>query len=61
LIKGISPGYDQTIIERIQQTSRNWKPALFKGKPVQAQLLYEVKYLPSLAPGSPNRRPGIRD
>jgi hypothetical protein len=61
LIKGISAGYDQTVIERIQQTSKNWKPALFKGKPVQAQLLYEVKYLPSLAPGSPNRRPAKMD
>ena len=61
LEKGMSPEYDKTIMERIQKTSGSWKPAYFKGQPVQTQLSYEVKYLPSLTPGSPIRRPALRD
>lgn len=51
LVKGIAPEYDRTIMEQLQKTSGRWKPATFKGKPIQTQLFYEVKYLPSLAPG----------
>ncbi|MBO9567174.1 MAG: energy transducer TonB, partial [Niastella sp.] len=50
VVKSISPEYDRTIIERIQKTTKKWKPAYFKGKPVQTQLTYEVKYLPSIVP-----------
>jgi len=55
LVNGVSAEHDRTIMERIQKTSKTWKPAYFKGKPIQTQLFFEVKYLPSLAPGMPNR------
>jgi hypothetical protein len=61
LVKGMAPGHDKDVMERIQKTSKNWKPAYFKGQPIQTQLLYEVKFLPSIVPGGRINRPGLRN
>lgn len=59
LVKALFPGHDQEVMERIQKTSKSWKPAYFKGQPVQTQFLYEVRLLASLAPGNRISRPTL--
>ena len=61
LVKGMAPGHDKEVLERIQKTSKNWKPAYFKGQPIQTQLLFEVKFLPSIVPAGRISRPNLRN
>lgn len=47
IVKGITEGFDNEIIKQLLKTSKNWKPAYFKGKPIQTQMFYDIKYLDS--------------
>jgi hypothetical protein len=45
---GISDGFDAEVIKKITATSKDWTPAVFKGEPVQSQMIYTIKYLDSI-------------
>jgi len=45
--KGISEGFDAEVIRKLKATSKDWTPAVFKGEPVQTQMIYTIKYLDS--------------
>jgi hypothetical protein len=48
--KGITGGFDAAVTKQLLKTSKNWTPAHFKGKPVQTEMMYEIKYLDALTP-----------
>lgn len=50
IVKGITDGFDKEVIKQLLKTSKDWQPAYFKGKPIQTQMVYEIKYLDSLVP-----------
>ena len=50
VVKGIKPDFDAEIVKQLKKTSKKWKPAYFKGAPVQTQMFYDIKYLDSLTP-----------
>ena len=50
ILKGITEGFDKEIATQLSKTSKDWHPAYFKGKSIQTQILYEIKYLNSLTP-----------
>jgi hypothetical protein len=52
IIKGITDGFNNEIIKQLMKASKDWKPAYFKGRPIQTQTVYEIKYLNSLTPFS---------
>jgi TonB-like protein len=58
LVKGMAPGHDKEVMERIQKSSKSWKPAFYKGQPIQTRFLFEVKFLPSLIRNQ-SGRPGL--
>jgi hypothetical protein len=50
VVKGIKKDFDAEIVKQLKKTSKKWKPAYFKGVPVQTQMFYDIKYLDSLTP-----------
>lgn len=48
IVKGITEGFDNEIMKQLQKTSKNWRPAYFKSKPIQTEMFYEIKFLDSL-------------
>ena len=48
LIKGIIDGFDNNIIKQLQATSKAWKAAMYKSKPIQTEMFFEIKYLDSI-------------
>ena len=48
----IAEGYDAEVIKNLLKTSKDWKPAYYKGKPVATQMCYDIKYLKSTTPFS---------
>jgi hypothetical protein len=55
VIKGITEGFDREITKQLLNTSKDWKPAYFRGKPIQTQMYYDIKYLDSLTPFNPGK------
>ncbi len=49
---GITHGFDAEVKRQLEKTSKDWKPAQFKGSPVQVEMAYEIKYLGGLSPFS---------
>ena len=52
VIKGITEGFDREITKQLLATSKKWKPAYFQGKPIQTEMVYDIKYLDSLTPSN---------
>jgi Gram-negative bacterial TonB protein C-terminal len=48
--KSIMKSFDETVVKSILKTSKKWTPALFKGVSIQTQMVYEIRYLDSIAP-----------
>lgn len=48
ILKGIVEGYDQMLVEQLIKTSRMWRPAMYKNKPIQTQLFYKIEFLDSI-------------
>jgi len=48
VIKGITEGFDASVIGQLKKTSGSWTPATFQGKPIQSQLIFDIKYLDSI-------------
>lgn len=48
IVKGITDGFDDAVKKSLLKTSKDWKPAYFKGQPIQTQMFYDIKYLKSL-------------
>jgi hypothetical protein len=48
--KGITEGFDAAVTKQLLKSSKHWTPARFKGKPIQAEMIYEIKYLDALTP-----------
>jgi hypothetical protein len=48
ILKGIIEGYAQNVVRELKKTSKHWRPATYKGAPVQTKFYYEVKFLDSL-------------
>lgn len=48
VLNGISGGFDAEVINKLKMTSKKWVPAVYKGQPVQTQMLYSIKYLDSI-------------
>lgn len=49
---GLAEGFDAETVKNLLKTSKDWKPAYYKGKPVATQIHYDIKYLPSSVPHS---------
>jgi hypothetical protein len=50
IINGLTEGFNEAFTRNLSKTSKNWKPAFYKGKPIQTQMSYEIKYLDSIVP-----------
>lgn len=50
IIKGIFEGFNNEIIKQLNKTSKKWRPAYFRGKPIQTEMFYEIRYLNSPVP-----------
>lgn len=50
IVNGITEAFDGEIIKQLNKTAKDWKPAYYKGDPIQTQMFYEIKYLNSLTP-----------
>jgi hypothetical protein len=50
--KSIAEGFDAEVIKNLMKTSKDWKPAYYKGKPIATQMHYDVKFLKSISPFS---------
>jgi len=50
IVNGITDGFNNAFIKQLVKTSKDWRPAAYKGKPIQTQMLYEIKYLNSIIP-----------
>lgn len=50
IISSILEGFDNAVISQIRKTSGKWQPAIFKGKPIQTEMFYEIRYLKSTVP-----------
>ncbi len=50
VIKGITEGFDREITKQLLNTSKDWKPAYFRGRPIQTEMFYDIKYLDALTP-----------
>lgn len=48
IIKGITDGFDAEVTRQLKKTSKDWSPAVYKGQPIQTQILYTIKYLDSI-------------
>lgn len=48
--KSIAEGFDAAVTKQLLKSSKKWSPARFDGKPVQTEMIYEIKYLDSLTP-----------
>lgn len=48
IINGISEGFDAEVIKQLKKTSKDWTPAFHNGEPIQAQMIYTIKYLDSI-------------
>lgn len=48
ILKSVAPGFDDGIIKELLKTSKRWTPAMFRGKPVQSLMIFEIKFLDSL-------------
>jgi hypothetical protein len=48
ILKGIVEGYDKMLVEQLIKTSRDWRPAMYKNKPIQTQLFYKIVFLDSI-------------
>jgi hypothetical protein len=48
IINGISYGFDAEVINKLKKTSKDWTPAVYKGQPIQTQMMYSIKYLDSI-------------
>ncbi|WP_160068510.1 energy transducer TonB [Sphingobacterium bovisgrunnientis] len=46
----ISKGMDVAVTKLILKSSKKWSPARFKGKPIQTEMSYEIKYVGSINP-----------
>jgi hypothetical protein len=47
VVEGISQGFDQAMVNAIAKTSKKWKPAIYKGKPIQTLVYFESNYVNS--------------
>jgi hypothetical protein len=47
---GISEGFDSDVTKQLLKSSKDWSPARFKGKAIQSEMSYEIKYLDALTP-----------
>ncbi|MBS1659648.1 MAG: energy transducer TonB [Bacteroidetes bacterium] len=45
VINGITGGFDLEVCRQLKKTSKKWKPAVYKGQPVHARMVYTIKYL----------------
>jgi len=52
VIKGITEGFDREITKQLLETTKKWKPAYFQGRPIQTEMIYDIKYLDSFTPTS---------
>jgi hypothetical protein len=50
--QSIAEGFDAEVIKNLMKTSKDWKPAIYKGKPVATQMQFDIKYLKSASPFS---------
>jgi hypothetical protein len=48
--KGITEAFDAMVMKTLLKTSKDWIPAKFRGKPIQTEMIYEIKYLDALNP-----------
>ena len=48
VINGITYGFDEEVCKQLRQTSKKWKAAVYNGQPVQARMVYTIKYLDSI-------------
>lgn len=49
---GITEGFDAEVKRKLSNSSGKWTPARFRGKPIQTEMSYEIKYLDALSPRS---------
>ena len=47
---GITEGFDAAATKQLYKSSGKWAPARFKGKPIQTEMKYAIKYLDSITP-----------
>jgi hypothetical protein len=47
VIRSVAEGYDKNVIRELIKTSKHWKPAIFRGQPVQTRVIFEVQFLDS--------------
>jgi hypothetical protein len=50
--KSITEGFDAEVSKKLLKSSKNWTPAHFNGKPIQTEMIYEIKYLDALTPNN---------
>lgn len=50
VVSSITKAIDDDLVEYIKKTSKRWRPAMFKGKPVQTQIFYDLRILDSIVP-----------
>lgn len=48
VVKGITPNFNDEIVKKLQATSKSWKAAVYKSKPIQTEMFYEIRYLDSI-------------
>jgi len=48
--KGITEGFDMAVRNTLLKSSKDWIPARYKGKPIQTEMKYEIRYLDSFRP-----------
>ena len=48
VIKGVTKEFDNEVVNRLQKTSGSWQPAMYKLKPIQTEMFYQAKFLPTM-------------
>jgi hypothetical protein len=48
ILNGVAAGFDKNIIKELLNTSKRWSPATFRGQPIQARMVLEIRFLDSL-------------